>query len=102
MPLNFLLTPLGVLGREVGGEPVANQLPRLVGQPKPLHARLGAQRARDLWMHGLDPLDRWNHPFGHECSSIAPSLEFPAPEAGTGAPDVRCFVAVEEESEHGR
>jgi PIN domain nuclease of toxin-antitoxin system len=42
-------------------EPIASQLPRFVGQPQALHARLAAQDPDDLRIERLahtDPLDR--------------------------------------------
>ena len=42
-----------MLRRDVGDQPVARELPRLVSQPEPLHAREGTQRARDLGMYCL-------------------------------------------------
>src|SRR3990172_5498294 len=49
-PRHFLTdpvgAPLGVRAGEERGQPVPRQFPGLVGQPEPLHPRLGAERLR--------------------------------------------------------
>jgi len=56
LALNLFRGPRGMPSREVGDEPVAGQLPGLVGELEPLHTRDRAQGARDLGMHSLDLL----------------------------------------------
>jgi hypothetical protein len=61
LPLDFLLRPSRMSGRKIEGDSVAHPFPLLVSQAQPLHTRAGTERASDLRVNGLDPLDRELH-----------------------------------------
>jgi hypothetical protein len=56
--------------REIGGEPIARQHPRLVRETEALHARQAPERARNLRIDRIDSVDvRGAHCFFKRTSS---------------------------------